>query len=431
MNEKRRGVDRRRHHSPVDASAQMPAEADRRSGTPRRWLDRMAAQEIFFDIPTGTLEALLDYCELRELAPGDLLLSPGETNDTLYLLLEGRLNVNLERSTGDGDFVIEPGECVGEISIIDGRPATAFVTAAQPSALIAVSEGNFWSKFITNPQIARNFMRLFAERFRARNQMMQRALEERLRYEHLEKELGIAQEIQAGMLPQNLDLRPELDIVAEMVPARHVGGDFYDVFAIGDDEYCIAIGDVSGKGVPASLFMVRAMTLLRTEMLRPQTLEWAVQRLNAALCKDNERCMFVTLMVTVLNRRTGELRYVCAGHNPMVLGRKGAQFEFLPAPAGILAGVDEQATYASAGVRLVPGDVLILYTDGVTEAMNSRHELFTEERLLDCLRGDPEATAAEVGARVDNAVAEFVDGAAPSDDLTMVVLRYLGGQTLV
>lgn len=431
MSDKRRGVDRRRQSSPVDASAAKPpeprAENERRSGVARRWLDRIAAQEIFLDIPVGTLEELLDYCEVRQLAPGDLLLSPGQKNDKLYMLVEGRLNVNLERSTGDGDFLIEPGECVGEISIIDGRPATAFVAAAQPSVLLAVSESDFWSDFITNPQIARNFMRLFAERFRARNQMMQRALEARLRYEHIEKELGIAQELQAGMLPRDLDLRPELDITAEMVPARHVGGDFYDVFALGDDEYCIAIGDVSGKGVPASLFMVRAMTLLRTEMLRPQTLEWAVQRLNAALCEDNERCMFVTLMVTILNRRTGELRYVCAGHNPMVLGKKGGQFEFLPAPPGILAGVDEEATYASAGLRLAPGDVLILYTDGVTEAMNSQHELFTEDRLLDCLRGDPEASAAEVAARADNAVAAFVDGAPPSDDLTMVVLRYLGG----
>ncbi|MGB5199394.1 MAG: SpoIIE family protein phosphatase [Sedimenticolaceae bacterium] len=426
MSDKRHGVDRRRQHSPVDVSAGTPPEVRVEDDRPRRWLDRIAALEIFFDIPVGTLEALLHYCELRQLAPGELLLSPGEKNDTLYLLLEGRLNVNFERPTGDGDFLIEPGECVGEISIIDGRPATAFVAAAQPSVLLAVSESRFWSDFITNPQVARNFMRLFAERFRARNQMMQRALEERLRYEHLEKELGIAQEIQAGMLPHDLDLRPQIDIVAEMVPARHVGGDFYDVFALGDDEYCIAIGDVSGKGVPAALFMVRAMTLLRAEMLRPQTLEWAVQRLNAALCEDNERCMFVTLMVTVLNRRTGELRYVCAGHNPMVLGRKGAQFEFLPAPAGILAGVDEHATYASAGLRLVPGDVLILYTDGVTEAMNSQHELFTEDRLLACLRGDPGSSAAEVGARVDDAVAAFVDGAAPSDDLTMVVLRYLG-----
>ena len=134
--------------------------------------DRDELEPLLGEPPT--LEALLDYCELRQLAPGELLLSPGETNDTLYLLLEGRLNVNLERSTGDGDFVIEPGECVGEISIIDGRPATAFVAAAQPSVLMAVSAGNFWSKFITNPQIARNFMRLFAERFRARNQMMQR-----------------------------------------------------------------------------------------------------------------------------------------------------------------------------------------------------------------------------------------------------------------
>lgn len=430
MSYKKRGVERRRSADVADFPWTSPSgelvDSDRRSGPDRRRLGRIAVQAIFENLDYSTLESLAKQCEIRQLQPGERLLSPGQMNHHLYLVLDGCLNVHLDKEDGEGGFLIEPGECTGEISIIDGRPASAFVVAAEPSAVLAVPEADFWSRFMPNPEIARNFMRLFAERFRARSQLMQKALEERLRYEHLEKELGIAQEIQAGMLPRKLDLRPELDIVAEMVPARHVGGDFFDVFAIGNDDYCIAVGDVSGKGVPAALFMVRAMTLLRTEMLKPQSLESAVQALNAALCRDNARCMFVTLVVGVLNRRGGAFRFVVAGHNPLIFGDAAGNYRYLPSPAGLLAGVDESATYETASVTLNRGEVLMLYTDGITEAMNGGHELFSEARLLDCLQGASSDSAEELAGRVNRAVKAFVAEAPSSDDLTLVILRYQG-----
>ncbi|MEJ2577404.1 MAG: SpoIIE family protein phosphatase [Gammaproteobacteria bacterium] len=345
-----------------------------------RAADRLARQSFFAGIPHDVLEPLVQHCAIRELAPDEVLLSPGEANDALFLLLEGRLRVNIDRVGADDGFAIEPGECVGEISIIDGKPASAFVVAERPSVVAAIPEARFWSDFMATPAIARNFMRLMAERFRARNQLMQQALEERLRYEHLERELGIAHELQLGMLPQDIDLSPEVDVAASMAPARHIGGDVYDLFPTGGDQ----------------------------------------------TCQDNPRCMFVTLVVGLLDGRSGEFRYAVAGHNPLIHGTADGVYRYLPRPHGILAGVDDGAAYEVATLQLAPGELLLLYTDGITEAMNQARELFAEERLLACLGGGPNDSSAAVANTVHGAVERFVDGAPQSDDLTLVVLRYRG-----
>lgn len=400
--------------------------ADHWKGTQRRPLDTVAHQALFRGIPPRTLERLVERCDLRHLDQGVRLLTPGQYNDYLYLLLDGQLKAHLDHLDTQGGISIEPGECAGEISIIDSKPVTAFVVATKPSTVLAVPAAQFWDEFIPNPQIAKNFMRLISDRFRARHQLIQHALEERLRYENLQKELRIAQQIQAGMLRRDLDLAPMIDLVVKMAPARHVGGDFYDVFPVGANEYCVAIGDVAGKGVPAALFMVRVITLLRTEMLKQQPLHRAVQQLNHALCDEHTLCTFVTLVVGIFNQRTGEFRYVLAGHPPLIYGEARTGFRLLDRPAGIVAGIDPNATYEVASLTLAEGDLLLLYTDGITEAMNDRRELFSEERLLDCLGTMPCRTVSVLADKIDRAVQGFVGNAPPSDDQALVILRYKG-----
>jgi len=384
---------------------------------------------LFAGVPREELQPLLEQCEIRELQSGEILLAPGQPNQSLYLLLRGRLKVHIDRADSEQGFLIKPGECTGEISIIDGRLPTAFVLAEDRSEVLVLPEQFLWEHFLAIPRINRNFMGLIADRFRRTNRTMQRALEQELRYEHLQNELAIAREIQLGMLPHDLNLGPEVDIAAEMLPAQQVGGDFYDVFSLGSDACCLVVADVSGKGVPAALFMVRTMAVLRAELLRAQRVEDAVRRINVMLCKDNPTCMFATLAVAVLNRRTGHCHYVNAGHDPMVYGEGGTAFRMLPAPRGILVGVDSSATYQAASVTLGRDDILVLYTDGVTEAMNDALELFTRVRLMDCLAEAPVSSAEQLVARIHGAVEQFAAGAPPSDDLTLVVLRYLGPQS--
>jgi phosphoserine phosphatase RsbU/P len=388
----------------------------------------IASHPLFRGVAPEILGPLIRSCELRILAQGEVLLEFGQQNRSLFLLLDGQLKVLLDRVDSEQGFLIAPGECVGEISVIDGGMATAFVVAGAPSRLLALSETDVWEGLIRVPPVARNFMRLLADRFRARNEAMQKALEQQLRHEHLQKELAIAQEIQLGILPNDLDVWPEIDIAAEMTAARHVGGDFYDVFSVGPDTVCVAIGDVSGKGVPAALFMVRTMSLLRAKVLEHQTANVALSKLNGLLCEDNPTSMFATLVVGILDRRSGVFAYATAGHDAVLVGKGGWNFQPQIPPRGILAGVDENVTYDLASVSLGIGDTLVMYTDGVTEAMNGEHQMFTLERLIDCLNGAPASSAETLARNIGSAVKEFAAGTAPSDDLTMVILRYLGAE---
>ncbi len=420
-------------HSGADGAAET-GQASAPQPSPRQGGDRqpggdtafIARQALFEGVAPEVLGPLLARCEIRALEAGDVLLAPGQTNRNLYLVLDGRFKVHIERVDSAEGFFIEPGECTGEISIIDGKPATAFVVAEVPSRLLVIPEEMLWEELPRIPGVTKNFMRLLAARFRARNQAMQTALEQQLRYEHLQRELGIAHDIQLGMLPHNLELDPRVEIAAEMTPALQIGGDFYDAFPISSDQLCVAIGDVSGKGVPAALFMVRTMSLLRTELLKAQSLDRALRHLNGMLCEENPTCMFATLICGILDLRTGVFRYANAGHDPILFGEHGAGFRQLPAPQGILLGINPSATYEVRTFNLAADDVLLLYTDGVTEAMNPQHELFSLQRLAVCLDSEPVSAAKPLVDRIDRAVKEFAAGAPPSDDLTLLIVRYRG-----
>lgn len=387
----------------------------------------VAGQPLFEGVAPSELGPLLTACEVRLLDRDAVLIEPGQLNHNLYLVLDGQLRVELGSGDARDGFGIPPGECVGEISIVDGRPATARVAADRPTRVLVIPEADLWRDFLRHPRIAKNFMRMFAERFRSRNAAIQRALEERLRFEHLKQELACAREIQAGLLPRGVDLSPAFDVVTEMMPAREIGGDFYDVFPIGNDEYCIAIGDIAGKGVPAALFMVRTTTLLRTELRRAQPLELAMARLNRRLCEENPTCMFATLIAGVLNVAQRRYRFVSAGHNPIVHGHPARSYSMVDMPEGVPVGIDPNAGYEAAQIDLASGDVMLLYTDGVTEAMNREREQFQAARLLACLQAAGAATARTITESIKHEVLAFAGGAPQSDDLTTVVLRCTRG----
>lgn len=390
-------------------------------------LGLVASHALFRGVAPEILDPLIRGCELRDLAEGDVLLAAGQQNRTLFLLIEGQLKVLFDRVDSDQGILIGPGECAGEVTAIDGGVTTASVVANVPSRVLVLSEADVWEGLIRVPEVARNFMRLVVDRFRG---AIRKTLEQQLRHEHQQKELAIAQEIQLGILPHDFDVWPEIDLAAEMTAARHVGGDFYDVFSVGPDTVCVAIGDVSGKGVPAALFMVRTMSLLRAKVLEHQPVNMALTKLNELLCADNPTFMFATLIVGILDRRTGAFTYATAGHDAVLVGREGRDFEPLTPPRGVLAGFDQNATYDLASVSLGIGDTLVLYTDGVTEAMNGDQQMFTFDRLIGCLNSAPSSSAEGLARNVTSAVREFAAGTAPSDDLTMLILRYLGEQCL-
>ncbi|MCP4717190.1 MAG: SpoIIE family protein phosphatase, partial [Deltaproteobacteria bacterium] len=206
--------------------------------------------------------------------------------------------------------------------------------------------------------------------------------------ERIESELNIARDIQMSIIPKLFPAFPErteFDVQAVLQTAKAVGGDLYDFFFIDKNHLCFAIGDVSGKGVPASLFMAVTRTLLRAHAVDGLTAGQIVTNMNEILYRDNDMCMFVTFYLSILTISTGDIQICNAGHNPPVLIRRGQSLEQLTQRHGVPLGALEDAVYATDTVNLQPGDTLFLYTDGVTEAENSRQELFGEARLDEVL----------------------------------------------
>jgi serine phosphatase RsbU (regulator of sigma subunit)/anti-sigma regulatory factor (Ser/Thr protein kinase) len=240
------------------------------------------------------------------------------------------------------------------------------------------------------------------------------------------QELATAKAIQESALPSEFPPFPDIDrfdIFASMKTAKEVGGDFYDFFLIEEGKIGFLMADVSGKGIPAALFMMSAKTEIRLYMEAGFALDKAIASANHQLCLGNERGMFVTLFACVLDYRTGELAYVNAGHNPPAIRHAGA-WEWMREVSGMPLGLFDGLPYEAFSRQLDVGDLLFLYTDGVTEAMNVGNELFGEDRLERSLHAYEDMNTRSLLAGVGCAVSDFVQGADQSDDITMLALKY-------
>jgi sigma-B regulation protein RsbU (phosphoserine phosphatase) len=246
--------------------------------------------------------------------------------------------------------------------------------------------------------------------------------------ERIEGELEIARHIQMSFLPKRLTLEGcdlPVDLDAELLPAKAVGGDLYDFFWMDDGRRLFfAIGDVSDKGVPAALLMVVTKTLVKgfaDQFLDPGEI---LYRVNNELCLNNDSGMFVTYLCGILDLQTGEVKFANAGHNPPLLSRTNGQHEWLRLPPGLVLGGMEDMVFPVSTVALKPGDSLLLYTDGVTEASNPKNELFGEAALEAMYAKIKTSTASEQVRAVFEAVHLHAAGAQQSDDIAALVLRY-------
>jgi len=247
--------------------------------------------------------------------------------------------------------------------------------------------------------------------------------------ERIESELRVATDIQASMLPRLFPPFPdrkEFDLYAIMHAAREVGGDFYDFFFISPNKLCLIIGDVCGKGIPAALFMAICKTLLRTEAQHAIKPDEVLFRVNNILYPDNEASMFFTGLCAILDTDTGEVTIANGGHNPPLICKAGKEFEYIQLPKGLVVGALPDTRYESRNYRLRPHDVVLMYTDGVTEAMNGSGHLYSEAGLLKCLNTLKGKNVTDIiqGVRAD--IEQFAQGTMQSDDITMVALEYNG-----
>ena len=246
----------------------------------------------------------------------------------------------------------------------------------------------------------------------------------------IERELDLARNIQLSMLPgEERDENSDDDrheLAPFLLPAKEVGGDFYDFFKIDNDHLCVVIGDVSGKGVAAALFMMVARIILRTMTKNLKSISEAFNKTNYALAKRNRLNMFVTVWAGIIDLRTGHIDFASAGHNPPVVRHKDGSTEFIPSKSSIVMAAMENTVYKQQSYDLGAGDTLFLYTDGVTEATDSNNELFNNDRLIEALKKSGDMKTADICSFVKNEIDNFVKEAPQFDDITMLAVKYNG-----
>ncbi|MBQ3404941.1 MAG: SpoIIE family protein phosphatase [Oscillospiraceae bacterium] len=259
-------------------------------------------------------------------------------------------------------------------------------------------------------------------------QALEKKQREQAERERIGNELDMATRIQRSMLPHEFPPFPdrrEFDVYASMDPAREVGGDFYDFFMIDEGHLCLVIADVSGKGIPAALFMMVSKAILQSCAMLGQSAAEILTKTNEGLCSGNQTDMFVIVWLGILEISTGKITAANAGHEYPVLAQNGSFSLFRDRHGFVIGGMDGMK-YREYEIQLKPGDRLFLYTDGVPEATDADNRMFGVERMLEVLNGDMEASPRELLGNVRKAVDDFVNGAEQFDDLTMLCIEYNG-----
>ena len=395
-------------------------------------------------LPPGELADIAATLREQRYPAGAVLFHEGDYGDRFYIVLSGRIEIVKALGTADERLLglRGAGEFVGEMSLLsrDGL-RTASVRVYEDARVLELTRADFDALLHRHPLLAYEMLRVLSIRLRESHDLAIRDLHEKnerlaqayadlqaaqaliIEQETLERELRLARETQESMLPRALPRMAGFDIGARMVAARQVGGDFYDVIPLGPDRLGVVIGDVSGKGMPAALFMALVSSLLRVEAQRNDTPEQVLRVVNQHLLSHDARSMFVTVLYGVLCRDSGEFAFVRAGHElPLLLGAGGERLTpemgrghplgLFPAPL-----LDAQT------VRLPPGGTLLLYTDGVTEAMDACDELFGSQRIVEAVRGARDASAQQLCDRLVQAVADYHGPAAQADDITLLAVR--------
>jgi len=372
------------------------------------------------------MEGLADVAEERAVDAGQVILEEGGTGDELYLILEGRVEVT---RSGDGEPVVLAergrGDFFGEMGLIEGRPRFATVRALDPTRLLVFSEADLRAAWPPQPGFAFQILRLLSARLREADlkmiadlQRKNMQLSRRLRHE-----LELARQIQRSMLPRVFSPVRGAVCAARSRPAREVGGDFYDVIPLDPDRTGLVIADVSDKGLSAALYMALARSVIRSEASHHRSPREALLTANQLLLEMIEATMFVTVFYGVLEQGARRLRYVRAGHNYPILYDPLDHTCRQLRGQGIVLGCLRQVDLEEVVVDLSPGDVLVLYSDGITDANSATGEFFGMERLEETVCGADGMAPEDVCNHVFDRVDRFQGEGVQFDDMAVLVTR--------
>lgn len=426
----------------------------------------LSEQDVFGALGTDNITAIARQSRVEWFAPGDRLIAQRDIGDFAYLILDGRVTVEVSRGA-DRIVVaaIEAGGLVGEIGALTDTPRTADVVARKKVAALRIEQATIRDLLVRDPGAGMRILAEMGKRLQAVNraiailtqattalakgefeaEMLDDLRNQATRFSHFAEtftrmateiaekrivgqEMRAAAEIQRSFLPGAIvpgagDARYE--IAAQMLPAKEVGGDFYDYFMIDDDTLGFAVGDVSGKGIPAAMFMAVSRTVMKTIALDGAPAQAVLARSNDRLAEDNREGMFVTVAFGRLDLTSGRVDLSLGAHEEVYVLRADGTLDKLD-PMGPALGLFPGADFAARAVTLRPGDSIVFATDGATEAFNAARDMLGNAAFEAMIRAEAGQAPAQIVPALMDGVAGFADGYPQSDDLTCLVLRYLG-----
>jgi serine phosphatase RsbU (regulator of sigma subunit) len=404
----------------------------------------LAKIPLFADLPPDELERLVALLDSKEMKAGEILFREGDPGEHLYVVMNGELEVLMGEGKPDELIlnVLREGEYLGEMSlIVPGGHRTASVRARGPATLVSMSRSQFMDITERYPVLASSMVRVLSQRLDATNTQTFRDLTEKNRQlqaaydelqaaqaqliekERMERELQVAADIQISILPDELPKVEGYNFGARILPARQVGGDFYDVFEVDKNRIGVLIGDVADKGVPSALFMARAHALIMAEADTGLTPGEVLGLVNRHITRLQKSTQFVTVLYGILDLTTREFSYARAGHEPPLVLYPDGNVERIPHSAGMAIGLWNAISLDERMITLAPSTTLLLYTDGMTDCRDPNGVAFGLERIKQTLCRYTNLTAQQVCDELLDTLKYYQDGAKQDDDVTLVAVH--------
>jgi len=403
----------------------------------------LAKIPFFTGLPEKELDRLSSKMEVVNLKPGEILFREGDPGEHLYIVVKGDLDILKAPDTEDELILntIHEGEYIGEMSLATGAPRTASVRGRNEVVLLSLSRKQFNDLLHQHPELASVMVSVLSHRldntnvatFRdltEKNHQLQQAYDELkaaqvqiIEKERLEKELQVAAEIQMSILPNIMPSPDGYDFGGRILPARQVGGDFYDVFDLGGDRIGVVIGDVADKGVPSAIFMARAHALIIAEADAVTAPSDVLRMVNEHITRFEKSTQFVTALFGILDTSTGEFTYARAGHEPPLILTADGEVQRLPHKSGMALGLWENITLDENSLVLPKGSLFVMFTDGMTDCRNPKGEPFGLERIKNSMKNLKNIQAQACCDELFDKLMKYQDGSKQDDDVTLLAIH--------